>query len=151
MQQQNTKEILEKLHNSYGGLPRLEIGDMGEYNPTTLYISGLHRLPEERRKQVVYVLKDYHSEAGGDSEYDYDYIQFPKLELEKLIGIALESESQEATISCTGRRTIHKEWWHHYSGASGEGPKQTFDISLQLSLKITDREPSLSIEYQNNH
>jgi len=101
--------------------------------------------PQGEDKKVVYVLRDFYDESGGDSYRDVDFVQFPRATLEELIEKALKSENKMARDMVEGKRITHYEVWHHYSGYHSGGPPQSRKVEVELVVNLVNK-PSLSIK-----
>lgn len=136
MMKQYISELLKKLH-SLTGNPRLEIEGL-ELSMASLY---LNFFPNDssgiREKRAIYVLKDFYDESGGGSNNDWDYIIFPKSELERLLRITLGTESKEAKLRIPGSRITFSNHWN-CQGEGWEDPKREAPAVLSASLKIRD-------------
>lgn len=94
----------------------------------------------DNNNKAVYISKHTVDETRGES-YDIDMVEFPRSELEKLIECALSAEHAIVSVFTKGKRYAA----HSYS----KKPAKTFDVDIELSLRIRDGNPSLTIKYDN--
>jgi hypothetical protein len=152
MSRQNIGYILGKIDRREG-LPRIEIEGAGRKSSKDDFL-GLFP-PRRTEQRAIYVIKDEYNEGPFSTEYDTEWVYFPKSALESVVTLALESESKVAQIACEGKYEIHKEKWVDLGGPRSlsrrqehmGGPLQSSDVLVELALEIMD-DPRITVSYK---